>query len=110
MTLYELLENLSKKARRYNSVDYIETNVESVGEIVDNKINIMVNGRWHKVADYDFPTKSGEYITVCKNKNMECGIYLYEISYWTGNKWDNRTHYEDIIAWTECPKYENGLY
>lgn len=62
--------------------------------------------KWHIISEGDFPTKTEEYLTVCKNKNMENGIYLYEVSYWTGDEWDNRKHYEDIIAWMELPEYE----
>ena len=36
---------------------------------------------------------------------MEDGIYLYEVAYYTGDGWDNRTNWEDIIAWMELPKY-----
>ena len=61
---------------------------------------------WHKTSEGDFPKQTGNYLTVCKNKNKEDGIYLYEIVYYTGEEWDIRTNWEDIIAWREIPKYE----
>ena len=36
--------------------------------------------KWHKISDGEFPKITGE-------------------------EWDNRTNYEDIIAWCEIPKY-----
>lgn len=60
---------------------------------------------WHKISNGDFPKSTEDYLVVCKNKNKEDGIYLYEIAYYTGDGWDNRTHWEDIIAWMELPKY-----
>lgn len=63
--------------------------------------------RWHKISDGGFPKTTGDYLTVCKNKNKEDGIYIYEVVYYTGDGWDDdRTNYEDIIAWREIPKYE----
>lgn len=61
--------------------------------------------KWHKISDGDFPKITGDYLVVSKNKNKEDGIFLYEIAYYTGEEWDNRTNYEDIIAWCEIPKY-----
>lgn len=61
--------------------------------------------KWHKISDGDFPKTTGDYLTIYKNKNKEDGIYLYEVAYYTGDGWDNRIHYEDIIAWCELPKY-----
>ena len=60
---------------------------------------------WHKISNGDFPKSTKDYLVVCKNKNMEDGIYLYEVAYYTGDGWDNRTNWEDIIAWMELPKY-----
>lgn len=66
-----------------------------------------LENRWHKISNGDFPKITGDYLTVCRNKNKEDGIFIYEVVYYTGDEWDeNRINYEDIIAWREIPKYE----
>lgn len=87
-----------------NGLKNISAKAGELCELVfDLKVAIL--GNWRKVADKDLPRESGEYITICKNKNMKDGICLYEVSYWTGSEWDNRKHYEDIIAWMKLPEY-----
>ena len=65
-----------------------------------------LENRWHKISDGDFPKTTGEYLTVCRNKNKEDGIFLYEVVYYTGDGWEERTNWEDIIAWREIPEYK----
>ena len=60
---------------------------------------------WHNLSNGDFPKTTGDYLTVCRNKNKEDGIFLYEVVYYTGDGWEERTNWEDIIAWREIPKY-----
>ena len=60
---------------------------------------------WHNLSDGDFPKITGDYLTVCRNKNMEDGIFLYEVVYYHGTGWEERTNWEDIIAWHEIPTY-----
>lgn len=62
--------------------------------------------RWHKISEGDFPKTTGNYLTVCRNKNKEDGIFLYEVVYYTGDGWEERTSWEDIIAWREVPEYK----
>ena len=60
---------------------------------------------WHKISDGDFPKTTDDYLVVCRNKNKEDGIFLYEIAYYTGEGWENRTYWENVIAWHEIPEY-----
>lgn len=43
-------------------------------------------------------------LTVSRNKNMEDGIYLYDICHWTGKEFEHRTLWEDVIGW--IPLYD----
>lgn len=47
-----------------------------------------------------FSVSGKKVITACKNKNMEDGIWLYDICYYyydTG--WENRDNWEDVLYW-----------
>lgn len=53
--------------------------------------------KWIDVKN--LPAYSLEVITACRNKNMEDGIWLYDICSWTGKEFKNRTNWEDVIKW-----------
>lgn len=38
-------------------------------------------------------------LTACRNKNKPDGIWLYEVCYWTGEEFEGRTNWEDIVKW-----------
>ena len=59
----------------------------------------MENKMWHNVVE-EVPTSLGEgVIVLCKNKNKEDGIWLWDfIPCWEG-KWEPRTNWEDPVKW-----------
>lgn len=61
----------------------------TMAEWKDSEAKITV---WHNLSDGDFPKITGNYLTVCRNKNKEDGIFLYEVVYYTGDKWEERTN------------------
>jgi len=84
----------------YNA--FVEAALLEMAEWKDSEGNTT---GWHNLSDGDFPKITDDYLVVCRNKNKEDGIFLYEIAYYTGEGWENRTHWEDIIAWHEIPTY-----
>lgn len=54
---------------------------------------------WHNVAE-EVPTEIGaEVVVACRNKNKECGIWLYDlIQCWEG-EWKPRVNWEKPIRW-----------
>lgn len=54
---------------------------------------------WHNVAE-ETPTEIGaEVVVACRNKNKECGIWLYDlIQCWEG-EWKPRVNWETPIRW-----------
>ena len=81
----------------------IYTGAMTMAEWKDSECN---TAGWHNLSEGDFPKTTGDYLTVCRNKNKEDGIFLYEVVYYTGMSWEGRTNWEDIIAWREIPEYK----
>ena len=61
---------------------------------------IKMENMWHDVLK-EAPTSLGEgVIVLCKNKNKEDGIWLWDfIPCWEG-KWEPRNNWEDPVKWT----------
>jgi len=57
------------------------------------------NTKPHWVDVKHLPNYGVKVLTACRNKNMENGIWLYEICYWTGSEFEGRTHWEDVVKW-----------
>ena len=56
-----------------------------------------------------FPKSGEQVLTACKNKNIEDGIWLYNLCYYfSGTGWENRINWEDVLYWAyiDEPKQE----
>lgn len=96
-----------ENARLHERKDYLESFIVEKGwyEYVGEETPKTV---WHKVADGDLPKENMEVCCFYKNGNYDVGKL---ISAWGKHKWDlNRVNVfvelNDVIAWTELPKYE----
>ena len=48
-----------------------------------------------------FPEAGKKVLAACKNKNMEDGIWLYDLCYYYPDSgWENRENWEYVLYWT----------
>ena len=56
-----------------------------------------------------FPKEGKQVLAACKNKNMEDGIWLYDLCcYFSDTGWEDRINWEDVLYWAyiDEPKQE----
>ena len=46
-----------------------------------------------------FPNKQSDVLIAVRNKNKEDGIWLYEVAFWCGDKFERSQTWEDILYW-----------
>ena len=60
-------------------------------------------------SSYLFPSGPIVVLAACKNKNMEDGIWLYDLCcYFSDTGWEDRINWEDVLYWAyiDEPKQE----
>ena len=67
------------------------------------------NTKPHWIDVKNLPDAGMEVITVCRNKNKEDGIWLYDLCYWTGKEFEGRTNWEDVVKWIPSDDLERIL-
>ncbi len=63
--------------------------------------------KWVDVKN--LPNVGMEVVTACRNKNKEDGIWLYDLCYWNGHKFEGRTNWEDVVKWIPSDDLERIL-
>lgn len=95
----------------YIAADVNNTIYEYEKRIKELEANLPI---WHKVSDGDMPKTEGLYDIAVRNKNMDCGIWLSDVAFFDGEKWEKRFFgtWEDIVMWKEreIPQTQKNVY
>ena len=90
-----------------NRLDEDEDILSFITSLQQEHPEVELKPIWHNVVE-ETPTEIGaEVIVACKNKNKECGIWLYDlIQCWEG-EWKPRVNWETPIRWAYVRDLDN---
>ena len=105
--------------RLNNAINVLEslnehTDAKYLKEIKDKLLEDIpniekINTEWISTK-IKFPKSGEKVLTACRNKNMEDGIWLYDLCYYFSDTgWEGRTNWEDVLYWKYIDKPEQDF-